>query len=335
METHKSSIRSRAERVLLLVFAPLAIALIANIATNLAASQSVTWWLWALAAIAGLLAILLYFAVYTTKFDEQIRKVEVALRTHRFRNPKVLVLDGTLSGRKEESAPSPEQTNKSPQDWQSRLTRFGWQVKQGPIQQMMDGSDPDVVVNPFGEVYPEENSMTHTTAYKIREYVYRGGVYVNVAGIPFWYTYDPRSGEERKVAGWFERKPDDQTDPFEWRPLFRILFPSLNTEGGHTELVECFQTQEEIQRFGNIVDAGQSNQILKFRAYPSRQSGQTIPLLRSVNQQLYIILGLRFGKGCFLFAGVHIDDASATFEKVVAAIKGWAEFESRGRKPKS
>jgi hypothetical protein len=47
----------------------------------------------------------------------------------------------------------------------------------------------------------------------------------------------------------------------------------------------------------------------------------------------HIIGSFPFGKGSFLFAGVCIGDEAPAIEKVVVAIKGWADYEACGRKP--
>lgn len=328
MEIRRSQIRLWAERGLLLVSAPLAIALIANIATNFAMGQTVAGWLWIIMLLAIALAIFLYAVVYTHILDDQLARFEKWSRARKFGNPRVLVLDGTLNGDKEEKPASPTQSNKAPLEWRSALKEFGWNVEIGPIQHMWRGSAPDMIVNPFGERYPEANFQSLPIASKIREYVWEGGVYVNVAGIPFWYCYDPKTGVA-DVAGRMEKASDGNP---KWKSLFHDLFPDLQTSGGDPQQIECRQAEIDAQRFGDIANAGNDQSVVKFRAYPG-SSGQMIPMLRESNQEFYIMGVILFGQGCFLFAGVKIDDSSTTFAKVVAAIKGWADYESQSRKP--
>ena len=332
MKPEDNQIRRRIEILLTLFFAPLAVALAANIATNIGVAQPVPSWLYGVSLFFAGLAIFLGVLVYTHKFDDLLAWTTKKIRARKFRKPRVLILDGTLDGDSQEKYPAPQQSNKAPTEWQNALERFGWRVEVEPVRGIQQAPLPDIVVNPFGELYPEAHSVLHSTAFTIREYVRKGGIYVNVAGKPFWYRYDPRAEANMETAGWMRRKLEDAEGSFDWKPLFEDLFPDLNTTGGDPEVTECLQSQEDLERFGNIMDAGGSRTVTKFRSYPA-SSGQMIPLLRDRTQELHIIGSLPFGKGSFLFAGVCIDDEAPSFEKVVVAIKGWADYEARGRKP--
>lgn len=47
-----------------------------------------------------------------------------------------------------------------------------------------------VIVNPYGGVYSEKNASTLESLNSIFDYVRKGGVYLNIADIPFYYAYD-------------------------------------------------------------------------------------------------------------------------------------------------
>lgn len=47
-----------------------------------------------------------------------------------------------------------------------------------------------IILNPYGGVYPEENVSNLTSLENIFNYVKSGGVYINIADIPFYYAYD-------------------------------------------------------------------------------------------------------------------------------------------------
>lgn len=47
-----------------------------------------------------------------------------------------------------------------------------------------------VIVNPYGGVYPENDISTLESLQRILEYVRKGGIYVNIADIPFFYAFD-------------------------------------------------------------------------------------------------------------------------------------------------
>jgi hypothetical protein len=54
-------------------------------------------------------------------------------------------------------------------------------------------SDFAVLVNPFGELYPEEDTLNLKTFQAIKEFIRRGGVFVNTAGLAFFYMWNPKT----------------------------------------------------------------------------------------------------------------------------------------------
>jgi hypothetical protein len=47
-----------------------------------------------------------------------------------------------------------------------------------------------VIVNPLGESYPEEDIANMTTFKRIRDYIRSGGIFVNINGLAFWYMWN-------------------------------------------------------------------------------------------------------------------------------------------------
>lgn len=327
ISTKATLIRRTAAQWLNLVAAPMAISFLAIIITNYATSLKIPWWLWLVTGIIIVIAILLYVVSSTQSFEEILVAIEHKLRSMKFSKPKVLILDGTLNGEKNETPPNPVHTDRTPTDWRSAIEAFGWKAEIGPVQRLLDETAFTIVINPFGEVYPEADFGSNSTASLIREYVWSGGVFVSVSGMPFWYRYNSLSKKQEtagRIEGIFDEKPI-------WKSLFYDLFPNL-TPSGEPENIPCSQTEEDTKRFGDIANAGGSQTVGKFRAYPLKPM-QILPMLRNNEQQLCIIGSYLYGQGCFLLAGVFIDRDNKGFEKVVAAIKGWAQYEAQGRKP--
>lgn len=57
-----------------------------------------------------------------------------------------------------------------------------------------------VILNPYGETYPEEDLFHLKTLTEIRRYINQGGIFVNVAGIPFYYGYDALNDKNVPLA---------------------------------------------------------------------------------------------------------------------------------------
>ena len=63
-------------------------------------------------------------------------------------------------------------------------------VKFGIITKDKNFEKYPIVVNPYGGVYPETNLSSLKTLNNIFSYVREGGIYINIADIPFYYAYD-------------------------------------------------------------------------------------------------------------------------------------------------
>lgn len=191
-----------------------------------------------------------------------------------------------------------------------------------------------IVVNSFGETYPEEDPYNYTTFSHICKYVENGGVFVNVAGIPFWYCHNPKDFslvDQTVRAGRIQLEyGKDEKNTATQKPLFSSLFPQLKSWTDATD-VHCAQTEEERKQFNGIVDAGGDSKAKMFRAYdPGTQD--MLPLLRAETPAKWLIGGIKYGDGFFLLAGLDLRGKNNTsFAKVVASIRAWVEYEARGR----
>lgn len=327
MATVSSKIRQLAKRWLNLLVAPAAISLLAIIITNAATMQANPPWLWILTVFALMVAGMLYIIGYSSLLEDIIERFSVAVRARRYRNPKILIMEGTLLTDPKQIPPNPAHTDRYPTDWRSAFLSLRWKAYIAPLTSIEEGNPPEFLLNPFGEVYPEEDFVSSKTINQIRDYVWNGGVYVNVSGIPFWYRYDPWSSK-RETAGRVEGVFEGQAI---WRSLFYDYFPHLTPEGDPRRM-ETSQSREELSRFGDIVHAGSDSAVGRFRAYPLNPP-QLLSILRSADEPQCIIGAHLYGKGAFIFSGVFVQGNNNSFEKVVASVQGWAKYESNKRKP--
>jgi hypothetical protein len=243
------------------------------------------------------------------------------------------VLDGSLYHRVPSSVP-PYFTNRRPDDWRLGLKSRNpsWAVELGPIQFLRENRY-DIVVNPFGEAYPEEDLALHTTLKQLTEYVYSGGVYVNVAGYPFFWQHNPTTNVTTESGRW-ELKADHSTHLIQGnlKPILSDTLLGIHPDMSFQEKqVKTLQSDTERKRFGEIAGEGGESKVIMFRPYPmSTQS--MIPMLCSENRDHIILGSVPYGTGFFLFFGIKIDNQTKAFEKSLAAIKGWAQYEANSRK---
>jgi hypothetical protein len=276
-------------------------------------------------ALAALASVVLYLAAYTGALAGAMLAIAKSKRSRRYRNPYVLVLDGTVTGDAREVPPTPVHSDRLPTDWKAALSQVGWHVKIGPLSILEGLRQPDILINPFGEVYPESDFSSNAVSALLRKYVWDGGVYVNTAGIPFWYRYDPRTNRREtagRIEGMFDGKP-------KWVSLFHDLFPNL-TPSGEPEVVSSTQSPDEVRRFGEIAQAGGDDTVEMFRAYALKPP-VLLPLLIDAQLTRCIIGAHTFGDGAYLISAVVIDRSNKGFEKTLAAIQAWAGYETQGR----
>lgn len=330
--TKSNTIVPRLRHWLLVLLSPLIIGVITNLIVAWGTQQPIRIWLrWTSAGLA-FLWIVMYVTAFTKVFRRPLEGLATIRRSRRFKSPNILVMDGSLVQRQPASVPL-YYTDRRPDDWQHALTSNnpGWRVETGPVQRL-DEDRFDIVLNPFGEAYPEEDLTLHTTLRRITDWVYQDGVYVNVAGYPFWWQHNPTTKVTTESGRWhLEVNQNDNLISATLKPILSDTLLGISPNMGLAEqLVDTQQQDLDRRRFGEIAGAGGSSQVTMFRPYPiSTQS--MIPMLRTADGQHILIGAVPYGMGFFIFCGVKIDQISMAFEKVLAAVKGWSQYESRKR----
>ncbi len=85
-------------------------------------------------------------------------------------------------------------TDISPEQWKSRLEAYApannlkLEVEWITVNSNFDGYV--AILNPYGSVYPEEDLKNLRTLNRVTSFVREGGLFINVADIPFYYGYD-------------------------------------------------------------------------------------------------------------------------------------------------
>jgi hypothetical protein len=78
-------------------------------------------------------------------------------------------------------------TEFTPNDW-VELLKKEFNVKL--ISSSQISNDYSAIINPFGESYPEEDLANLKVLKRIKEYIRKGGVFINIAGLAFFYMMD-------------------------------------------------------------------------------------------------------------------------------------------------
>lgn len=185
----------------------------------------------------------------------------------------------------------------------------------------------DAIINPYGECYPEIDILEKTSFKKIKEYVQKGGIFVNVSGCPFWYNWNklslglPSTAKEvygiggdtvptNQIADITLNQQGEQIHaPFYKtilnNPIYSpkpvqslvetLSFKELGilTTTGNIVLRQVYQSNEagnnDTNFFGDLTNVGGTDYVFEFRAI--RKPVQScVPILRS---QMIILDELR------------------------------------------
>lgn len=204
-----------------------------------------------------------------------------------------------------------------------------------------------VVINPFGEVYPEKDVRSKLVFNILKDYVADGGILVNTAGFPFFYAWDVGKGAHQPVVD--EKMFIPRTFKFEegkmvgvqfglmlgfagslfWRELGGLTTVDTPKLSGVNEL-EVYQADDDKKIAGDLINVGGSNKVREFRALRKKTKG-IIPLLRAKRPdfgEVYPIAIIRRGWGCLIVGGMHTK-TKAELEKLVAAIDNFCDWAAK------
>lgn len=194
-----------------------------------------------------------------------------------------------------------------------------------------------LVINPYGEAYPESDVGSKDTYEQIKIFIENGGVFINTAGFAFFYSWDHSKGERKPIseeryllvqesAGKIQIIPE--LISFQGTLLYRDFGVSVtsdlpNHSGAHE--VKPFQTADDIAKFGDLA----SPSLKEFRAVRSDNStSKAIPILRAkcdIFGEIYLISAIKFGRGYLLLGGftMETEEEAKFFAKAVDAFCAW------------
>lgn len=288
--------------------------------------------------LAGLLLLVLYTAGPLEYLTWRSRTRWVRARA------RVGILDGSLAGEKGRVIKQPIGSRFPPEAWKDRLaTRH--KAKLIPASKLSGAYA--LILNPWGEVYPETDLHSLKMLTDIFRYVENGGMFMSVGGIPFFYAWDYSLGRPVPTGEEIQFLTGRSTDPLILGPAYanvpllslsrqgtvvgRLLGLSLTT--GDAERLKVTQEIDEERLVGELATTGGTRYVRGFRSV-RKTSRQFIPLLRADHQglreEVYPLVALGYGRGYFIFAGMDLkteeqadqtDTARSGFEKCCVAVE--------------
>jgi hypothetical protein len=178
-----------------------------------------------------------------------------------------------------------------------------------------------VILNPFGEAYPESGNSEDVGFKTIVSYIRDGGIFVNSGGQSFAYSWNVNTGNSQLLISFIPALSDVQTNYVDGIPILEIKeslrIPSealllkryfgLETEWDDPANNKVGPKETEIE-FDNIL--GQDKPRTKTKVYRSavKLSQDVIPLVHSPNSNNYPVVAVKFGRGFLIHTGMSLDE---------------------------
>lgn len=181
-----------------------------------------------------------------------------------------------------------------------------------------------IIINPFGEAYPELGDASGVGLNTILSYIQDGGVFVNSGGQPFVYSWNVNHGSHNLVISFIPMSSYMEINYDEAMPVLSrdesLVIPQealilkryfhTETEWDHPEKEIVGPIEVEIE-----FDAILGNDKPKTRAKvyrPIRQlSDNVIPLVHCPQSlwgdRVYPVVAIKFGRGFLIYNGMNLD----------------------------
>jgi len=192
------------------------------------------------------------------------------------------------------------------------------------------------IINPYGEVYREDDYTNFGTFNRIKKYVKKGGIFVSAGGLAFWWAWDKKYNRliptAKEIYGYQARVSNfQQSSLINLVPNVMIGTHSLVetltnanfkllTTINKPQQYSAYQTPEDKKFCGNIESIGGTKDIVEFRG-AREPLPKCYPMLRATTTNgstIYPILAIPHGRGIFVFGGVSLDFNKLPCNKTIA-----------------
>ena len=192
------------------------------------------------------------------------------------------------------------------------------------ISNLSDGTF-SIVINPFGEAYPELGNAEGTGFRTIMSYIQDGGIFVNSAGQPFVYSWDVNTGNHKLLVNFIPTVSNIESNYVEGRPrLFineKLVIPyeslvlkryfDVETEWDHPESGMIGPREMDIE-FDELL--GYDKQKARAKVYrPVKVISHNIrPIVHSSSDtfwgSIYPVVAVKYGRGFLIHTGMSLDE---------------------------
>lgn len=267
------------------------------------------------------------------------------------------ILNGYIEGRRYRENPCSvnQATSYSIKHWKQSFENFITPTKArkytvDEIETAKISSKYAMIINPFGEAYPERDVFNRPIFCQIKDYVWSGGIFVTTGGFAFYYGWDVKENNPSRALHTISETStlfptsilfNQQTGQITiqqfntlinftgtllWRELGVTTTSDLPIHTGPFNM-QVFQRRSDRNKIGNIINLGGSSSISEFRAIKPG-SNNVIPLLRGIRVgfgEVYPIAAIKYGYGYFIINGINMTSISE-YEKALHASNNFLDW---------
>ena len=172
-----------------------------------------------------------------------------------------------------------------------------------------------LIINPYGENYPESDTDMHSTFQSIRSYMKNGGVFF-ASGAPFWFHQNTVADKDGK---WSVISTKDGRQLMKDGLCFTNLGISVTMAENEPLAVEVYQKGVDQEITGDLLNG--ATKLSRWRAVLP-QTPDCLPLLREKEDSSYPLCAVQYDKGFLLHSGLSVkDESSIEFQVLIQALK--------------
>lgn len=266
-----------------------------------------------------LCSILLLYFILLPLIDYFLSLLKESIRIH---FPKIGILNGYIRDPKSEYKCQLAGSDVTSLMWYTMLTKMFKKNRFVRIRSIALADIDDsytLIINPFGENYPEKDTVLHSSFNDLRSYMEKGGCLFCI-GAAFYYHQNTASSDMKeptllKIQNNFQ----GMNDSFLYKK-FSVSFTMDNYDNNGNPLsiepivVSVYQEDVDKDIAGDIL--GEINIINRFRALKS-ETIDYIPLLREIGNNIYPLAAIPYSKGLLIHAGMRINGVESNEFKII------------------
>lgn len=232
--------------------------------------------------------------------------------------PKVGILNGYVRDASKEHKCVPKFANISGISWERELRKALKGVRLKRIKRLYAediNNSFALIINPYGENYPESDTDLRSTFQSIRSYMSNGGVFY-ASGAPFWHHQNTVTDTD---GHWSVVRTQDGFQNMTDGLCFRSLGISVTMAKDEPLEVEVYQRSTDKEVAGDLLE--RQTKLSRWRAILP-QTPDCLPIIREKEDFSYPLCLVQYNKGYLLHCGLQMkDEDSAEFQILLRVLK--------------